>query len=139
MGSDGRGVRGGNDRRHGDRAGGGFAAPAERGQRGCGRAHGFRGARGSGGRTGSAETDATETDAEETALPTAEPTAAPTAAPDFSDGAAGDSGATVRVQAFMDGNNNGECGPNEQGAADIALYIIAEDGLVVGCREQSAT
>lgn len=65
--------------------------------------------------------------AEATAVPTAETTPVPEIAPAQ---AGADSGA-VRVRAFVDSNNNGEFGLNEQGASKIALYMVAADGTLV--------
>ena len=63
-------------------------------------------------------------------LPTALPAAEETAAPAAAEGEAGENGGILRVKAFMDGNNNGECGPYESGVSEISLYMIAEDGSI---------
>lgn len=91
------------------------------------------------GETGEAGAAAAEATAEavsgqamigEGTLPTPVPETEATASPEITEGTAGDAGALVRVQAFMDGNNNGEMGPYEEGAEGITLYMIAEDGSV---------
>ncbi len=51
----------------------------------------------------------------------------------FSAGAGqAEGGAAVRVQAFYDGNGNGECGPYEEGYAGVKVALIREDGEKAG-------